>query len=165
MSCGTIVHPLGICPRVVLLGLEVNWFPIFWETTILISKVAVQVCTPTSSGGVFPWLYIISNIYSLWWDSMLSLHAGRRGLVLPQLNVRLCWLPMGNLGPCLRVIGKKCNPCCRRSDHWGYMRGMVLPALSEGPYSFFLSLLPATVRWAAHSATYFMPCCTALPQS
>ena len=33
--------------------LEVNWIPIFWETSILISKVAVQACTTTSSGGVF----------------------------------------------------------------------------------------------------------------
>ena len=32
-----IGHPLGIFPRVVLLDPEVGWFPIFWETAILIS--------------------------------------------------------------------------------------------------------------------------------
>ena len=39
--------------------LEVDWSPIFWGTTIVISKVTVQVCTHTSNGGVFPLLHIL----------------------------------------------------------------------------------------------------------
>ena len=43
-------------------GLEVGSFLIFWSTTILDSRVSVKVCTPTSSGGVFLFLHILSNI-------------------------------------------------------------------------------------------------------
>ena len=46
--------PLSIYPKVVLLGLEVDCFIIFGEIAILISKVAVQICTLISNGGVFP---------------------------------------------------------------------------------------------------------------
>lgn len=37
-----------ICPGVVQLGLKVGGFSVFWETAILISKVAIQACTHTS---------------------------------------------------------------------------------------------------------------------
>lgn len=45
------VYPLGICPGMVLLGLGIHWFQIFWET----AKVAVQVCTPTSLHSYQQW--------------------------------------------------------------------------------------------------------------
>ena len=40
----------------ILLDLNVDWFLIIWETAILISKVAEQVCTPTSNARLFPLL-------------------------------------------------------------------------------------------------------------
>ena len=46
-------HPSGVCPRVIYLTLEVDQFPIFWVTAILISIVAIQVCIPTSDSKVF----------------------------------------------------------------------------------------------------------------
>ena len=52
----------GICPKVAFLGLEVDWFLIFWEITILISTAAVHICTPISNRGVFPLLHILSSI-------------------------------------------------------------------------------------------------------
>ena len=52
--CGIIEHPLGIYPKVVLLGLDVDCFLIFWEIAILIFKETVPVCTRTSNEGVFP---------------------------------------------------------------------------------------------------------------
>ena len=56
--CGRMEHSLGTCPRVLLLGPEVDWFPIFLGTAVLISIVAIQVCTPSSNGEVFPLLHI-----------------------------------------------------------------------------------------------------------
>jgi hypothetical protein len=44
--------------------LRLNYFK-FSETSKLISKVVVQVCTPTSYEEVFPLLYILSSIYYL----------------------------------------------------------------------------------------------------
>ena len=38
-----------------------RWIPTFLTNHHMTSKVDVQVCTPTSSGGVFP-LHILSNI-------------------------------------------------------------------------------------------------------
>ena len=64
--CGVSMHPLGTCPRDILLGLAVCCFLIFWETTLLISRVAEQVCIPTSNGGVLPILCILSNISYHW---------------------------------------------------------------------------------------------------
>ena len=61
-SCGLIVPLLGICPKVILLGLEVYWLPIFWEFTKLISTVTEQVCTPTSNRKEFQLLHIHSSI-------------------------------------------------------------------------------------------------------
>ena len=55
-----IEYHLGICQRV--LGLEVGWFPVFWETPILTPKVSIQVFTSTSSGGGLHLLHILSNI-------------------------------------------------------------------------------------------------------
>lgn len=36
------------------MSLEADWFSIFWETTILIFMVAVQVCTPTINESLIP---------------------------------------------------------------------------------------------------------------
>ena len=44
-SFGMMEHPLDICPEVEHLGFEVDLFPIFWETIILISKVGVKTCS------------------------------------------------------------------------------------------------------------------------
>ena len=60
--CGVIEHPLDIYPKVVLLGLAEGCFLIFWEITIVISKEAVPVCTPTSNAEVFPLPHILSSI-------------------------------------------------------------------------------------------------------
>ena len=46
-------HPLGVFPREVELGLVVGDSQ-FSEKPPLTSKVAVQLCTPTSNGGAFP---------------------------------------------------------------------------------------------------------------
>ena len=67
--CGTIEHSLSIYSTMVLLGLEVDCFLIFWEITVLISKAAVQVCIPISNSGVFPLPHILSSIschYCFW---------------------------------------------------------------------------------------------------
>lgn len=58
---GMVEHPLGMFPRVLLLDFEEDSSPIFRGTDILHSKVAVQVCTPNSS-GVLLFLHILSNI-------------------------------------------------------------------------------------------------------
>ena len=52
---------LGIYPKLVLLCLEEDYFLIFREITILISKAAVPFCTSTSNGRVFLLPYILSS--------------------------------------------------------------------------------------------------------
>ena len=52
---------LGISPTVGLLGLEIDWFPVFWETVILISKVAVQVCIPPITEEGSPYSYLLQH--------------------------------------------------------------------------------------------------------
>ena len=57
---------LGYIPRSAIVesrGSSV--FSIFWESIILVSKVAVQVRTRTSSGGMFPLLHILDSTYML----------------------------------------------------------------------------------------------------
>ena len=44
------------------MGIEVDLFTIFSETTKLISKVFVQVCTPISNGGTLPFLNILASM-------------------------------------------------------------------------------------------------------
>ena len=59
--CGIVEHLLGICPKELYLELEVELFPIFWETTRLFSKVVVPVCNPTSNGEMstsWPTFYV-----------------------------------------------------------------------------------------------------------
>ena len=51
----------GYIPRRELPRPVVDWFPFSWGTAILTFKMAVQVCTPNSIGGVFPFLLILSN--------------------------------------------------------------------------------------------------------
>jgi hypothetical protein len=53
---------LDICPRVLKLGLEVDQLLTLKKKkySILISKVAVQVCIPTRNGGIFPLLHILA---------------------------------------------------------------------------------------------------------
>ena len=51
----------GICWRVVLLGLEVDWFQIFWEIATLISKVAIWVCPPTNTP--YPLQHKLSSVF------------------------------------------------------------------------------------------------------
>ena len=58
MSLWYFEHPLDIYPKVILLGLEVGCFLIFWE----IIKRAVIACTPTSNAEVFPLSPILSII-------------------------------------------------------------------------------------------------------
>ena len=53
---------MGIYSGVVFLDAGVELFPIFWETTKLISKEIVQVCTPTGNGGVFSLLHFLNSI-------------------------------------------------------------------------------------------------------
>jgi hypothetical protein len=58
--CGMVKPLLGIFTRVVLLGHQVDLFPMFWGTTGLISKVPGY--NPTRSGGLFLFLHIPANI-------------------------------------------------------------------------------------------------------
>ena len=53
--------PMCIYLTVVLLGLEVDCFLIFWVFPILISKVAAHVCTTTSNRGAFLLSQILSS--------------------------------------------------------------------------------------------------------
>jgi hypothetical protein len=55
-------HLLGICPGEVLLYLPVLLCPIFWGTARLTSRVVVQTCNPTSNGGSFLFLHILTSI-------------------------------------------------------------------------------------------------------
>ena len=57
-------HLLGICPRVVYLSLQVDALLSFEETSRLISRVVVPVYNPYSSGGVFLFLSILTNMCS-----------------------------------------------------------------------------------------------------
>ena len=41
---------------------QVALFPTFWGTSRLISRVVVSVCNPTSNGGMFLFLHILSNM-------------------------------------------------------------------------------------------------------
>jgi hypothetical protein len=52
----------GCRPRSGIAGTCGKIFPVFRETVKFISKVVVQVCTPTSSEGVFPLLHILSSM-------------------------------------------------------------------------------------------------------
>jgi hypothetical protein len=52
----------GICPGEVLLDLPVALCPTFCGTSRLTSRVIVQACNPTSSGGVFLFLHILTSI-------------------------------------------------------------------------------------------------------
>ena len=45
-----IKYYLGISLRVEVLSAEVSWFPIFWETTILIFRVVVKFAFPRAMG-------------------------------------------------------------------------------------------------------------------
>jgi hypothetical protein len=49
-------------PRMVLLGLQVYLFPIFIGASRFISRVVVTVCNPTTNGGVFLFLHILTNM-------------------------------------------------------------------------------------------------------
>ena len=60
-SGGMVEHILGICPRVLLVGLQEELFPDFGETARLISKVVVQACNPTGNGGV--------HLFSISWPA------------------------------------------------------------------------------------------------
>ena len=53
--------PMCIYLTVVLLGLEVDCFLIFWVFPILIYKVAAHVCTTTSNRGAFLLSQILSS--------------------------------------------------------------------------------------------------------
>jgi hypothetical protein len=52
----------GYIPRSGIAGLEVELFPVFFETAKLIPKVVIQVSIPMSNGGVFPLLHILASM-------------------------------------------------------------------------------------------------------
>jgi hypothetical protein len=56
-------HLLGIYPVVVLVDPQVGCIMSnFLRTAKLISRVVVQACNPTSNGGVFLFLHILTSI-------------------------------------------------------------------------------------------------------
>jgi hypothetical protein len=57
-SCGMVGHLLGIVPRMILLRILVDLLLIFWETSRLISRVAVPLCNTTSITVVFLFLHM-----------------------------------------------------------------------------------------------------------
>ena len=57
-------HLLGIYPRVVQLNLLLDLFPIFWESSRLISRVVVPFSNPSSNRGVFLFLHLLPNMCS-----------------------------------------------------------------------------------------------------
>jgi hypothetical protein len=67
-------HLLDICPGEVLLDRPVFLCPIFWGTTRLICRVAVQAWNPTDNGGVLlflciPYFSIVGGIASFFFFS------------------------------------------------------------------------------------------------
>ena len=92
-----LLYPLGKLLAVLLLGHRVGLFLIFWGTSTLFSREAALFCIPTNSVKGFPFLHILSSIYSLlicsfwplwlawgdiwvwfwfvfpWWGAMLSI--------------------------------------------------------------------------------------------
>lgn len=65
-------HLLSVCPGVVISG--------SWETAKLISKLFVQVCTPTKNGGMFlllhiltTWVFILAIVNSGRWNLLVIL--------------------------------------------------------------------------------------------
>ena len=59
-----LLYPLGKFLAVLLLGHRVVLFLIFWGTSTLFSRVAASVCLPTNSARGFPFLHILTSIYS-----------------------------------------------------------------------------------------------------
>ena len=57
-------HLWGIYPRVVQLNLLLVLFPIFWESSRLISWVVVPFSNPSSNRGVFLFLHLLPNMCS-----------------------------------------------------------------------------------------------------
>jgi hypothetical protein len=53
---------LAYMPRNTIAESWVRCFPIFWDISILVNKVAVQVCTAISIGGVFPLFYMLASM-------------------------------------------------------------------------------------------------------
>jgi hypothetical protein len=58
---------LGIFPKVVLPGLQVYLFAIFWETSRLIFRMVIIIFHPTSNRGVSLFLHILANMYGHLW--------------------------------------------------------------------------------------------------
>jgi hypothetical protein len=74
-----VEHLLDRCLEEVYLGLEVELFPSFWETTKLISKVVVQVCSHQQCRSVN---FILSIICILKWDACPWVYTHRKYLHL-----------------------------------------------------------------------------------
>lgn len=51
----------SICPSMPYLGLEVDQLPYSWGTTTMISRVAVQVCTPINKELVYLFVSILAR--------------------------------------------------------------------------------------------------------
>jgi hypothetical protein len=75
-------HFLGIFPRVVLMGLRVDLFPILGGTSRSISIVVVPICKPTSKGEV-SWKHVALPAYmcKLAW----------KHVALPAYMCKLAW--------------------------------------------------------------------------
>jgi hypothetical protein len=53
-SCGMVGHLLGIFPRLVLLGLQVDLLLFFWGNSRLICRVVAPICNPISNVPLSP---------------------------------------------------------------------------------------------------------------
>ena len=104
MSYYMNVDILGICLRVELLGLVVDWFPFSWRTAILISKMAVQVCTPTGSGGLFPSPHPFQHKLSLVFSILVIVSGLRWYLRVVLICISLIAKDVGHILKCLSSI-------------------------------------------------------------
>ena len=88
-------HLLGIFPRVVFLGLQLDLFPI--------SRVVVPVCNPTSNEGVFLFLHILSNMCEGCFDLHFSDHQEHGTslyVLLSHLRILSCEISIQFYTPC-----------------------------------------------------------------
>jgi hypothetical protein len=80
VPCCIVDCPLGICPKVIYVSLEMNRVPISWEIAALISEVDVCFCHPTRNEENINFNYF----YSLY-NPLLPLYRSFPPKILPPI--------------------------------------------------------------------------------
>ena len=81
-----ISFPSDVHPKVGLLDHMIVLFLIFWKISILFSRVAVQIYTPTNSAQEFSFLYILTNICYSFFPLIIAVHLGVSQILIVILN-------------------------------------------------------------------------------